>query len=787
MRLKEFSVSILFLFATILCSGRCVDAQTANFQQAKEFTTKKMQKLVGSTSVRPHWIKHTNRFWYQYKTPEGKNWYFVDADKRSQHKIFKPKKMTSRLTEIFHKPFDYKDLKLKDFKYNGKKDVFTFHVDSINFNFDMKDNELIKKDSVKKKPSDRWKTYSPDSTWIAFAKNYNLYLMRANDPDSTEYRLTANGVRWYNYQAKEGDTTSNKRLRSRVHWFKDSNKLYVNRQDKRKVKPLWVIHSLHQPRPKLETYKYAMPGDKNIPRDEIWVFKADTLPSTKGVKLKIKKKEWPDAAIDRTYRGSGSKYLYLLRRNRERNKIDVLKANTITGDTKILFSETDKPYFNPRFISLHVIGDGQQFIWWSERTGWGQLYRYDSDGKLINRITHGHYTAGNIVKIDTTAKTIYFNGYGREKGISPYYSQLYKIKFDGSSFKRLTKGNATHSIRASDKGNYFVDNYSRVDLPTTSVLRDGSGKVLMNLQKTNVTPLKKLGWQPPQPFKFKAADGVTNLYGVMWKPFNFDSTKSYPIISYVYPGPQTEPFPIGFRFTAHTALAQLGFIVVAMGERGGSPLRPKYYHTYGYGDLRDYPLKDNKVGIEELAARHHYIDLNRVGIWGHSGGGFMSTAEILTYPDFYDVAWSESGNHDNNVYNLWWSEAHNGVKKVTKTIKIDDGHGGKKDSTVTKWDAHVETNMELSKNLKGHLMLVTGTADDNVNPANTIRMADALLKAGKKFDYMILPDKPHGYGNDEPYVVRRRWRYFARYLLGWQPKSIQINLPKKGKANKHHR
>jgi dipeptidyl aminopeptidase/acylaminoacyl peptidase len=268
----------------------------------------------------------------------------------------------------------------------------------------------------------------------------------------------------------------------------------------------------------------------------------------------------------------------------------------------------------------------------------------------------------------------------------------------------------------------------------------------------------------------------------MWKPFNFDSTKSYPIITYVYPGPQTEPFPIGFTLRGSrarpTALAQLGFVVVAMGQRGGSPIRSKYYHTYGYGDLRDYPLIDNKYGLEQLAARHSFIDESRVGIYGHSGGGFMSTAALLTYPDFYDVAVSSSGNHDNNVYNLWWSEAHNGVKKVTKTIEVENGNGGMKDSTITVFKAPVEANTELAENLEGHLLLVTGTIDSNVHPANTIRMANALIKAGKKFDYMIMPGQRHGYGEYSPYFERMLWRYFAEHLLdNYRPDKIEYNIP----------
>ncbi|HET6527123.1 MAG TPA: DPP IV N-terminal domain-containing protein [Balneolaceae bacterium] len=773
-----FIFSAIFTFAI---SAQSVSAQ-ANFELAEQFTTQRMQKMVGSTYVYPHWIEDQNRFWYSYETAEGKNWYMVNAPEAEKRLLFDQDEMAANLSALLNKPFNSKDLPLKDFEYNIKEGLFTFHVDSIKFKYNLENHQLIKGDSLQEEPDDDWKSFSPDSTWIAFAKNHNLYLMKANDPDSTEYQLTTEGERWYSFQADEGDTTSNKRLRASVGWFKDSEKLYVRRRDERKVKELWVIHTLGD-RPTLETYKYAMPGEEHIGKTEIWVFNADTVESTDGVKLKTDKEEWKDEGYAGLFTGKGSDYLYVIRRNRIRNKYDVLKANTTTGETELLFTEVSKPYFNPRFGGqLAVINNGEQFIWWSERSGWGQLYRYDSEGNLINRITQGFYTVGDIVKIDTTAQTIYFEGYGRETGVNPYYSQLYKIKFDGSDMERLTPENATHSIRASDKDNYFVDNYSRVDMPTKSVLRNGDGEVILKLEETDISRMKRAGWKAPKMFKVKAADDVIDLYGVMWKPFNFDSTKSYPIITYVYPGPQTEPFPIGFTIRGSrarpTALAQLGFIVIAMGQRGGSPIRSKYYHTFGYGNLRDYPLKDNKYGLKQLAARHSFIDLDRVGIYGHSGGGFMSTAALLTFPDFYDVAVSSSGNHDNNVYNLWWSEAHNGVKKVTKTIDVDDSEGGVKDSTITVFKAPVETNIELAENLEGHLLLVTGTIDNNVHPANTIRMANALIKAGKKFDYMIMPGQRHGYGEYAPYFERILWRYFAEHLLGdYRPDEIEYNIP----------
>lgn len=759
-------------------------AQKANYEQAQRFTTQRMEKMSSDLEVDPEWIEDQNRFWYSYETAEGKNWYFVDAEEADKRPLFDQDEMASKLANIFNKPFNSKDLPLKDFEYNTKDQIFTFHVDSVNFKYRLENNRLVKGDSLdEEQEEERWATYSPDSTWIAYAKNHDLYLMRADDPDSTEYRLTDSGERWYSFQADAGDTTSNEKMRSIARWFEDSDKLYARRQDTRDVKELWVINSLGE-RPELETYKYPMPGEEQVPQHEIWTFEADTLSKTDGVKLNTDKPEWEDEVLGGAYfnnggiyTGTNSEHLYILRRNRQWNKIDVLKANTSTGETEVLFSEESNPYFNVFLSNLAIINEGEEFIWWSERSGWGQFYLYDSEGNLKNRITDGFYTAGDIVKIDTTDRVLYFEGYGREEGVNPYYAQLYRVNFDGSDIERLTPENATHEISESEEGNYFVDNYSRVDMPTRSVLRNGEGDVITELEQTDISRMKKVGWQAPETFKVKAADDATDLHGVMWKPFNFDSTKTYPIITYVYPGPQTEPFPIGFSLSRSTALAQLGFVVVAMGQRGGSPIRSKYYHNYGYGDLRDYPLPDNKYGIEQLAARHSFIDMDRVGIYGHSGGGFMSTAALLSYPDFYDVAVSSAGNHDNNIYNMWWSEIHHGVEAKTKKVKVDSAKG---DSTRTKttFESEIETNVELAGNLEGHLLLVHGAIDDNVHPANTIRLANALIKHDKKFDFMMLPGQRHGFGEYSPYFERMLWDYFSEHLLGdYRPDRINYDIP----------
>jgi dipeptidyl aminopeptidase/acylaminoacyl peptidase len=402
-------------------------------------------------------------------------------------------------------------------------------------------------------------------------------------------------------------------------------------------------------------------------------------------------------------------------------------------------------------------------------------------------LTTGAWHADRIVQVDTLGGAVWLTGMGREPGENPYFQHLYRVNGDGSGFMLLDSGTYNHDETLSPSKRYMVDTYSRVDYVPRSVLRDArTGHVVMPLETMDISGLEQRGWKPPTPFVVKAADGVTDIYGNMWKPFDFDSTKTYPIIAHVYPGPQTESVNTTFRGDAgEQELAQLGFIVIQIGNRGGSPLRSVAYHRYGYGNARDYALADKKAGIEELAARYPWIDINRVGIYGHSGGGFLTAAAMLEppYNDFFKVGVSESGNHDNNIYHQNWSEWNYGLKMIVEN-GADSARGrtragrrgassaplyGATDTTARdsiRFDIHVPTNIELAKNLKGDLLLETGDMDNNVHPGNTIRLVDALIKANKRFDFMILPGKPHGYGDMQPYTNRMMEEYFATHLLG---------------------
>jgi len=484
-------------------------SQRANFEMAERFSTEKLVEMAGDITVRGEWLKKTDLFWYTYKNQDGRRFILVDANKRSKAPLFDNEDMAMQLTRLTNKPYNSLDLPLRNLKFTDNNRILKFEVDSINFEFDIVRKTLAKKDSVQKDTlRTPWKSYSPDSTYIVFAKQHNLYLMKANDPDSVEIQLTEDGERWYSYAFAEGDTT-NKRIRARARWFKDSKKLYVKRTDNRKVGELWVINSLKRPRPELETYKYAMPGEENVGQDELIIFDVDS----RG-RLNIHTAKWKDQALGGTYFGSGGGFftgqksdkLYFIKRDRTWSKIELCEVNTHTGELRVLISEESKPYFNTRYAQLAVINEGRDLIWWSERDGWGHLYLYDGNGNLKRQITSGAFYVGNIQHIDTLGRTLYFEAFGREKGIDPYYTMHYKTDFDGRTMVRLTPENATHSFSMSESSKYFVSNYSRVDMPPVSVLRDNNGRVIMEMERANISRLEEAGWKMPETFVVKAGD-----------------------------------------------------------------------------------------------------------------------------------------------------------------------------------------------------------------------------------------------------------------------------------------
>lgn len=648
-----------------------------------------------------------------------------------------------------------------------------------------------------KKPA--WAQVSPDDQTILFTRGHNLFMMDAanyklalkdfGDPKVQEIQLTTDGEEHYSFARRLSEEAKNNLKKDQkgdtkhkdgprvpaipAQWARNSTKFSMVRTDARKVADLWVINALATPRPKLETYRYAMPGEENVDQQELLVFDRDSKK-----RITAKTAAFPDQSLqvatarvlarDRDKEKTEPRWLsetadklFFYRSSRDLHRIDVCAADTTTGEVTLLIEERLNTYIETQ--PLWTLGNGQEFIHWSERDGWGHYYLFDAGGKLKNQITTGEFVTGPVLYVDEKLRTMYFTANGREAGEDPYFTHTYRVNLDGTGLKLLDPGDASHASAISDSGKYFINTYSQVNTAPRSDLFDVAGVKLAELETTDVTAMVDAGFKFPEPFKVKADDGVTDLFGVMYKPFDFDPEKRYPIIAYVYPGPQTESVSKTFSPRSQSmTLAQLGFVVIEVGNRGGHPQRSKWYHNYGYGNLRDYGLADKKAAIEHLARKHPWIDMNRVGIYGHSGGGFMSTAAMLVYPDFFKVAVSSSGNHENNVYNRWWSEKHHGVKEVTD-----------KDGKV-KFEYSIDRNSDIAKNLKGRLLLVTGDMDDNVHPAGTLRVADALIKANKRFDMFIMPGQRHSFGPMADYFFWLRADYFAKHLLGQAADSVDL-------------
>ena len=799
--------------AGLLGTSTAVKAQERlpEYLQAEKFTQDKLRTMLFSTAVDPHWFQQGNSFWYEYKTSEGTFWYVVNPTTRTKNLLFDREEMASQLTEIVQDPFEARQLPIRKLKAKEDGRTFTFEVTSTRdakpkkddkkkgkgramkevfyFSYDYPTRKLTHlKDKEEDPKRLMWGSISPDKKTVVYAKDMNLYRMsyedyqkaKKDEKDSTivEFLLTTDGMEDFGYGIPRNmlntDTLCNGKRRGVYGaWAPDSRHFVMTVSDNRAVKPLWVINVMAQPRPTLETYKYQMPGEKEAPIVHTYLFDMQN-----NTRKEIKTAAYKDQTISIQYKpmeqkqrdmeerfavwqGDNNRF-FLTRSSRDLYRIDVC-SYTIGEDSIVpIIKERMNTYQETR--PLKTLSGGKELIQWSERDGWAHLYLYDDKGNLKNRITKGPWHVEEILKVDEKARVIYFTANGKNKDENPYYEHLYRVNADGTGLKQLTKGDFFHRTEVDDDARFVVDNYSRVNTVPNAVLLDNNGNKVMDIQESDFSQLFANGYKFPELFTVKAADGVTDLYGVMYKPYNFDSTKVYPIVDYVYPGPQVEATTYPFtRMSPRTdRLAQAGFIVITVGQRGGHPSRSKWYHNWGYGNMRDYPLADHKYAIEQLANRHSFIDINQVGIHGHSGGGFMSTAAICQYPDFFKAAVSCAGNHDNNIYNRWWSETHHGVKEQVSE---------KGDTTFV---YKIATNPQIAKQLKGHLLLIHGDIDNNVHPGNTMRVVDALIRAGKRFDMLMLPQQRHGFGDMNEYFYWRLVDYFSEHLKGKSEKFVDI-------------
>jgi dipeptidyl aminopeptidase/acylaminoacyl peptidase len=850
----------------------------ANFKQAYKYSPEFLRPFVYSTAVVPNWVGKTDAFWYEYRTSSGRHFVRVNPQQGTRTPLFDRVKLATQLSEMTKKPLEPAQLPLSRVSVSDDGNTMKFVTEDFQYAYDLRADKLTKlgkapplaagplgspeqmerlrqklgeerfrelmeqrrqlvkqdgekkdgekKDDEKDKGEKKGKgfkggglAFSPDRKQYVFVKDHNLYLAEPGK-ESEAVQLSKDGVEDYGFGGGKGGGKGGKKGGAKgglpaqplVSWSKDSKAFHVTRTDARGVAELYLVNSVAQPRPTLMKYKYSMPGEEKIRRGELHVYHHDTR------KLVRVEPKWKDEAYTDIHWGKTCDELRFTRRDRLHRNAELCSYNLRTGECRCLIVEG---FANANVVTqaLRYLDESDEAIWWSERSGWGHFYLYERGGKLKNAITSGPFRASRVVAVDAKNRLLYFHGNHREEGENAYHEHLYCVRLDGTGLTLLDPGNGHHQSYLSPSRQFVVDTCSRADLAPVSVLRDHRGKKLMDLEKSDLSRLYKVGWKMPETFVVKAADGVTDLYGNLYKPFDFDPKKKYPVIAHVYPGPQTESMKHDFTpFSPEQQLAQLGFIVVQVGNRGGSPLRSKAYGSHGYGNLRDYALADKKTAIEQLAARHAFIDLDRVGIYGHSGGGFLSAAAMLQKPynEFFKAAVASAGNHDNNIYNNAWAERYHGMKEVpvTKEDKKDDkaqkakgkglkgkrpdedddektkddkkgekndeGKADAKGKAPTRFEIKVPTNAELAANLMGRLLLVHGDMDNNVHPANTMRLVDALIKANKRFDMLILPGKAHGFADYQPYFRQRLWEFFAEHLLEDRPRGADMEDRRRG-------
>lgn len=746
MRLNFFRLLILLL---LLRASIAAGAQGTldDYQRAQRFLPGNIGHLVFPADVRANWIEKTNRFWYRKTGPNGSEFILVDADHNTSVPAFDQAKLATKLSEITKHEYQPTDLPFDSIEFVKDGKAIQFEVEKAQWTCELSTYEC--EQAPAENPDE---AVSPDKRWSAYVKNHNLYLRDVSTGQAVQ--LTDDGEPNFDYATplpslrplvEQG--TNDVHLPAAVFWSPDSSKLITYRIDSRNSGRFTTLQFVPpgQLRPKAFTYVYPLPGEVLAKAQPI-IFDVQS-----GKRIDVKTSielpfqdgpgfEWfPDnKAIfyDWDERGFKTKEIRLI--------------DPETGEQKVLLREHSDQYLDPGETFFRFDNTSGEFFFSAERDGWNHLYLYSKTGQLENQVTQGPWVVREISFIDEKARRIYFLASGREKGEDPYQTHLYGVGFDGKGLILLSPENANHSANFSPDGSFFVNNYSRPDLPGESVLRRAKdGSVVRVLEKTDASALMALGWKFPEPFQGKAADGSTDLYGLIWRPSNFDPSKKYPVIEQVYTGPQGFFVPKTFEGTLRLqSTAELGFIVVMVDGRGTMG-RSRAFHLYSYRNLGG-SFEDHVTMIKQMAVRYPYMDISRVGIYGTSAGGYGAAHAMLVFPEFYKVGVTISGDHDARLDKAWWNEAYQGYP--------------------VQEDYVAQSNVTMAGRLQGHLLIEHGDIDDNVHPVESMRFVDALMTANKDFDMLLVPNMYHGEtGPHAAYVIRRRWDYFVKYLLGVTP------------------
>jgi len=756
----------LVLFFVLATSAAASARQTAprdltasDYARAERYLPQSLSGLVLRSTVRPEWLDD-GRFWYRNAIAEGSEFVLVDPARRTRARVFDHARLASALSAVAGQTFSAFELPFNQFVFAANGGI-TFTVRGTPYTCDVRGSRCAAGEARGAGQGNGVanSVTSPDGTKAAFIRDHDLWVRDlANGQDT---RLTTDGEEDFGYATNNaGWTRSDNPV---LLWSPDSKRIATFQHDGRNVGMMYLVNTAVG-HPTLEAWKYPLPGDEHIFTIQRVIIDVE---GRRVVRLQMPPDAHRSTLCDHIVcRGSfadvewypDGSHLAFVSVTRDHKQATLRVANAESGAVRDVLQERVETQFESGYgrVNWHVLPQSNEVIWFSERDDWGNLYLHDlATGQLKNRITEGPGPVLEVIRTDEQSRTLWFIGTGREPGRDPYFRYLYSIRFDGSGEKLLTPDDANHEFTLSEDGKYFVDSYSSPDTPPVSVLRDMEGTLVVKLEEADISRLEATGWTPPVPFSVKARDGTTDLHGLMYRPTAFDSTRAYPVINYLYPGPQSGS--VGSRsFSAargdKRALAELGFIVVEV-DAMGTPSRSKSFHDAYYGNMGDNGLPDQMAMIRQLAARHPYMDTTRVGIYGHSGGGYAAADAILRYPDFYKVAVSQAGNHDNRNYEDDWGERYQGL-----LTRNPDG--------TTNYDN--QANQLLAQNLKGRLLLAHGTMDSNVPPNSTLVLVDELIRHNKDFDLILFPNRRHGFGS-EPYMMRRRWDYFVRHLLGVEP------------------